>query len=342
MVMPSRWRDDPDLSERVLAGFALIVGLAILALPADPATAWVRPEVAAAVVWAIGALLAAQYRLPMLTPFLALGALAVGGVVLPLKVQVPSGFTLVGAAKAGAPDTVLLLAAVVVVVHQTETARATAQRLTQEVRRRSRVETALRRSQEVLERRVAEGTADLGEKQRELAHINARLEGLATTDDLTGLCNRRRFLELVDAEFEAAKRHERTFAVIMFDLDRFKPVNDTYGHHAGDFVLQRAAAVCAERLRETDWLARYGGEEFMALITGATAQAAGEVAERMRAALEGTPVTYDGHQIRITASFGGTALGANDTDVEAVLHRVDEGAYEAKRAGRNCVAVREP
>lgn len=229
-----------------------------------------------------------------------------------------------------------------VTVNQTQRARATAARLTGEVRRRARVESQLRRSQEDLERRVAERTADLEDKQNELAAINKRLEALATTDDLTGLCNRRRFLEVLDAEFKEAQRLERTFAVSMFDLDRFKPINDTLGHHAGDVVLQRAAAVCAEQLRETDWLARYGGEEFMALITGATAEAAGAVAERMRAAIESLRIEYDGRDVALTASFGVTAIGGADDDLEALLHRADDAVYEAKDGGRNQVVTRLP
>ncbi|PSQ93853.1 MAG: hypothetical protein BRD57_01350 [Proteobacteria bacterium SW_6_67_9] len=141
-----------------------------------------------------------------------------------------------------------------------------------------------------MEQRVAERTAELEDKQRELALTNERLEALATTDHLTGLCNRRRFRELIEAELKTAQRHGRGFALIMFDLDRFKPVNDNYGHHAGDAVLQRVAQRCAQCLRETDRLARYGGEEFMALITEASEEAAAAVAERMPQRLAETSV----------------------------------------------------
>ena len=228
-----------------------------------------------------------------------------------------------------------------IAVYQAEASRVTVRRLAREVRRRSRVESALRRSQRDLEARVRARTADLHDKQTELERSNAELERLATIDELTGVCNRRRFLELAEGELRRSRRYDRPLTLIMFDLDRFKRLNDSHGHAAGDAVLSEAAACAAAGLRETDCLARYGGEEFVVLLSESTAQQGRAVAERMRAALEGLAVEHGDREHRFTASFGVATLETGDADIEALLERADRALYEAKNAGRNRVVFLE-
>lgn len=222
-----------------------------------------------------------------------------------------------------------------VAVYQAEVSRLSARRLGYAVQRRARVEAELRRYQRELEDRVAERTADLHEKQRQLERSNAELERLATTDAVTGTCNRRRFMEVAEYELSAARRYGRALSVIMFDLDHFKRINDRFGHQCGDAVLARAAERAGEGLRDTDCLARYGGEEFVVLLVESGREEADAVAERIRDALERLTVEHAGEELRITASFGATSLAGTDRDIDAVLERADRALYEAKGAGRN-------
>lgn len=224
-----------------------------------------------------------------------------------------------------------------VAVYQAEVSRLWARRLGYAVERRARVEAELRRHQRELEERVDARTADLHEKQQELERSNAELERLATTDELTGVRNRRRFLEITVHELRAAHRYDRALSLIMFDLDHFKRINDRYGHQCGDAVLAAAAETAAVWLREVDCLARYGGEEFVVLLPESGRTEVEGVAERMRDALARLAVEWDGEELSLTASFGATSLLASDRDVDQMLERVDRALYEAKDAGRNRV-----
>jgi diguanylate cyclase (GGDEF)-like protein len=224
-----------------------------------------------------------------------------------------------------------------VAVYQAEVSRLSARRLGYAVERRARVEAELRRYQRDLEARVEARTADLHEKQQELERSNAELERLATTDELTGVRNRRRFLEIAEHELRAARRYDRTMSLIMFDLDHFKRINDRYGHQCGDTVLASAAETAGAGLRETDCLARYGGEEFAVLLPESARAEAEAVAERMRAALARLTVEWCGQELTVTASFGATSLLASDRDVDQLLERADRALYEAKGAGRDRV-----
>lgn len=225
-----------------------------------------------------------------------------------------------------------------VAVYQAEVSRLSARRLGYAVERRARVEAELRRYQRTLEERVEARTADLNAKQEELERSNAELERLATTDELTGVCNRRRFLEIAEHELRAAHRYGRALSLIMFDLDHFKRINDHYGHQCGDTVLTAAAETAGAWLRETDCLARYGGEEFAVLLPESARSEAEAVAERMRDALARLTVAWDGDQLSLTASFGVTSLVEEDRDIDQLLERADRALYEAKGAGRNrCV-----
>lgn len=161
------------------------------------------------------------------------------------------------------------------------------------------------------------------------------LEQLATRDFLTGLANRRLMHEVLANEVGRAQRHARPFAVILFDLDHFKVVNDMHGHEVGDYVLREVAALMAQGLRKSDRIGRWGGEEFLIVCEETPATEAAALAERLKHDLESLRLDYVG---TITASFGVTEYGPGDTP-QAMLKRADEALYQAKTRGRNRVDV---
>ena len=167
--------------------------------------------------------------------------------------------------------------------------------------------------------------------------LHAHVHELAITDPLTGLYNRRALFTFGQREVERARRFGRPLSAIMFDLDRFKRVNDTYGHVVGDQVLAWLAHVCQEVLRRVDLLSRYGGEEFVALLFETDGMAAWHVAERLRTTVAQTPVPTERGPLSVTISLGVATLDEMCPNLEALLARADHALYEAKRAGRNCV-----
>ncbi|MFZ5882962.1 MAG: diguanylate cyclase [Chloroflexota bacterium] len=172
---------------------------------------------------------------------------------------------------------------------------------------------------------------------------NARLfdetQRLAITDGLTGLYNRRHFMEIAKREFERARRYKRSLSAMIFDVDHFKKINDTYGHAAGDEVLRALAALCRKEIREADPLGRYGGEEFAGLFVEIDAETARKVAERLRMAVEKLVIPVDGQNLNITISIGIAEQNQNTPDIESLLARADQAMYIAKHKGRNCAAV---
>jgi diguanylate cyclase (GGDEF)-like protein/PAS domain S-box-containing protein len=170
--------------------------------------------------------------------------------------------------------------------------------------------------------------------------LEERLRLLATTDHLTGLHNRRYFLELTQRELSRFNRYGLVFCLLIIDIDHFKSVNDEHGHLAGDLVLKDLAAGCRRRLRTNDLMGRVGGEEFAAvLVESGLIQAAG-VAERLRAMAERQAFRVVGQDIRVTISVGVAQVRPAD-DLAALLRRADEAMYEAKKRGRNRVELAE-
>ncbi|HEY0832660.1 MAG TPA: diguanylate cyclase [Azospirillum sp.] len=190
----------------------------------------------------------------------------------------------------------------------------------------------LREANELLEARVAERT-------RALEEANAKLELLATTDALTEVWNRRHFMELAANEVRRAQRYRRPLGVLLFDLDRFKLVNDTYGHAAGDETLRIVVARARQALRATDSIGRFGGEEFVVLLPETDLEHARVVAERMRQAIADGPVDFDAERFPVTASIGVTVWQDGEPSVEKALRRADSALYEAKQLGRNRIAL---
>ena len=162
------------------------------------------------------------------------------------------------------------------------------------------------------------------------------MQELATRDPLTGVFNRRHFFQLARSELERAGRYLRPISLLMLDADYFKRINDTYGHLAGDQVLQAITARCRETLREIDVVARYGGEEFLVLLPETGAAAALLVAERLRERIGREPVPTDVGpvEVRVTLGVASYEQGQPGT-VDELLDRVDKALYAAKGAGRN-------
>jgi two-component system cell cycle response regulator len=178
----------------------------------------------------------------------------------------------------------------------------------------------------------------LEERERELLEVNERLRHMSQTDGLTGLDNRRHIEERLREMWEHHQRLHEPLACVMVDLDRFKSVNDTYGHQAGDAVLKQLAQILKREAREIDRIGRYGGEEFMLLLPGTVLDSAVTFAERVRKEVEGHTFTFEGGSLRRTASFGVSAVShPKIRDCEALVRAADDALYVAKETGRNRV-----
>jgi len=185
----------------------------------------------------------------------------------------------------------------------------------------------------------------VAERARVLEVQAGTLAKLAHTDPLTGLINRRGFVEIYTSEISRARRYKRSLVVAMMDLDHFKNINDRYGHAGGDAVLKSFASIARAALRTHDVICRYGGEEFCVLMPETKMRGAMRVAERARDAIEKMNVMHEGEPIAVTVSIGvASAFEDDDEDCteEALLERADKALYRAKAAGRNCVVSYSP
>jgi two-component system cell cycle response regulator len=173
-----------------------------------------------------------------------------------------------------------------------------------------------------------------------IINLERRILELANTDPLTGLLNRRAFMERMEQEMSRAQREKKPLSLIMADIDHFKNVNDTYGHQIGDIVLQRFVGQLTTSTRPYDFMGRYGGEEFVVCLPGADGLKAASVSERMRRQVEDmeTMLPDDSRSIRITASFGTASYSIESgKNIDLLIKRADDALYLAKNKGRNCV-----
>jgi len=172
---------------------------------------------------------------------------------------------------------------------------------------------------------------------QDLKQANLELTRVAATDFLTGVNNRRRFLELAKGESVRLGRGGRSFGVIMVDIDKFKSINDTHGHDAGDQVLIAMAKACVEVMRDIDVVGRLGGEEFAMLLPETDLAGTQLAAERLRRELAGLIVPVDGLELSFTISAGYTIVSDPTDSIEDALKRADAALYQAKETGRNRV-----
>jgi diguanylate cyclase (GGDEF)-like protein len=175
----------------------------------------------------------------------------------------------------------------------------------------------------------------------QIRHKNEELQRLATRDPLTGCRNRRAFFDAVHPLFDHVVASGQQLCCIMIDIDHFKTFNDRYGHAIGDKVLAAVSRKLAAGLREQDLLCRYGGEEFCIVLPDCSMEAALQAAERLRESIErqaGDSVRA-GEPLRITSSFGVSALHADTPNIEALIERADKALYQAKAEGRNRVCI---
>lgn len=191
----------------------------------------------------------------------------------------------------------------------------------------------------------------LGAMQEKVAAMEAHSEQMqeqvrkervrAMTDLLTQLPNREAWQERLSFEFNRWQRYQHPLTIAVLDIDHFKRVNDSYGHKAGDRVLQLVARELQQRLRNTDFIARYGGEEFVALFPETTAEDARQVLDSLRDYVGKLPFHFSGEPVRITVSVGVSSFGAGDS-ADQVFDRADRALYQAKDAGRDQIKVDDP
>jgi diguanylate cyclase (GGDEF)-like protein len=191
--------------------------------------------------------------------------------------------------------------------------------------------------QEIAVRKATETALKESEEQYRL---------LSITDSLTGLFTRRHLFKLAEEELIRCRRYHHSMSVIIFDIDFFKKINDTYGHGVGDQVLKEIAVMAKDSLRQVDVLGRYGGEEFLIVLPETEPAKSEVVAQRLCDKIASTPVRVDGENIAITASFGisgfisGKLNGLPTREVlEEIIKEADHALYQAKRLGRNRVAT---
>ncbi len=173
---------------------------------------------------------------------------------------------------------------------------------------------------------------------KKLDFSERQLHRLSTIDELTQVYNRRRILQLAQAECLKSRQQGYSLSIALLDLDSFKKVNDTHGHAGGDKVLQQFAALCQRHCRSIDHFARYGGDEFIIVLPKAGPEHACEFAGRLRQIIANSPVVYNGAKIYSTVSIGVASLEASE-DMESLLLRADRALFQAKYKGKNAVSA---
>tara|TARA_R110002072_G_scaffold13418_12_gene56311 strand:+ start:78699 stop:79613 length:915 start_codon:yes stop_codon:yes gene_type:complete len=163
------------------------------------------------------------------------------------------------------------------------------------------------------------------------------LRNMAVKDGLTRIYNKRYFMESLAKEYEYNRRNQTGLSIVMFDIDHFKQVNDTYGHPAGDLILRELAQLVETEARGYDLFARYGGEEFVFVMRGAPLEAAVGLAERVRQSIEDHEFDYEGQPLKVTASLGVSYWGGGEeiSCPDQIVEQVDRYLYKAKNGGRN-------
>ncbi|SDS42292.1 diguanylate cyclase (GGDEF) domain-containing protein [Halopseudomonas sabulinigri] len=177
--------------------------------------------------------------------------------------------------------------------------------------------------------------------KRQLESANTKLRELALRDGLTGLLNRRYWESCLEHEFARHQRYDNEVSLVMFDIDHFKKVNDTFGHQAGDEVIRTTARLTEQLARETDFCGRYGGEEFVVLLPDTSLEGAQQFAERLRQSVERQQLDHQGTPLTFTISLGVARLTDAMENYQALIERADKALYQSKEGGRNRTTVAE-
>lgn len=179
---------------------------------------------------------------------------------------------------------------------------------------------------------------DVATNRRQLQAANRELQRLSSTDRLTGLFNRGHWEEMLRQDYARHRRYESNAALVMFDIDHFKNINDTYGHQAGDSVIQQTADIIRLNMRDADVAGRYGGEEFVVLLPDTDRHGGLMFAERLRQSVEAHVVTHEQHSIRFTISLGVADLSLPSSSYTQLIEWADNALYASKAGGRNRVS----
>lgn len=171
------------------------------------------------------------------------------------------------------------------------------------------------------------------------AFYHEAIHRLAIEDGLTGVANRRYFEEFLERELARAIRYQRPLAVALLDADHFKSINDTYGHLAGDHILQTLARLASETTRREELFARYGGEEFVLVMPEKSPEQAAQYAEKLRSLIESNIFEFEGQVIPVTVSIGVANLSNKIRSVTSFAQEADRALYQAKESGRNRVCI---
>lgn len=169
----------------------------------------------------------------------------------------------------------------------------------------------------------------------QINYIYTRTKYLSITDELTGLSNRRCFDTTLEKEFLRAQRYKNKLTLVMFDIDFFKQVNDTYGHQCGDYILKQVANAALQTFRKTDMVFRFGGEEFVVILTETDINQSLIPLERFRKTIETLNASYQNHPVNITVSIGAYQFEDTLSSKEEFIQKADEALYQAKNSGRN-------
>ncbi len=182
--------------------------------------------------------------------------------------------------------------------------------------------------------------------QQELSNANRMLEQMAVTDPLTGCFNRRYLFQMLEYQLAVEQRYQMPFSLLMFDVDHFKRINDTYGHHIGDEVLCCISEAVRGRLRDSDIFSRYGGEEFTVYLPHTKGEDALKVAEQLLRLIESLVISTDQGDIRVTISIGLISVPGESYNGEnprqfmlEMIRKADNALYQAKNQGRNRIVI---
>lgn len=187
--------------------------------------------------------------------------------------------------------------------------------------------------------RLRQGQEELATINGKLTEKNKELEVLSITDSLTGLFNRKHFMEMLVNEVARARRNNHPFAVLMIDTDHFKKYNDTFGHQAGDALLKKIGKIFMQSLRSVDYASRYGGDEFIVLLPESGKEGALELAERIRGLVNAEKLDSNADRVAVSVSIGIAAFPQEGDTPESIIASADGALYIAKRTGRNRVVL---